>query len=123
MLSLIVFFMLFLQIRSESSGVPLSRYEKKAKSKIARWQTISEAAAKQSKRRIVPEIQRVMSFKEAINYAKDMEIKCIPYELAEGMEKTRELIEGLKPGQDIAIFIGPEGGFDLTEVEKLNKIT
>ena len=42
--------------------------EKKAKSKIARWQTISEAAAKQSKRRIVPEIHSVMSFKEAVAY-------------------------------------------------------
>ena len=91
--------------------------EKKAKSKIARWQTISEAAAKQSKRRIVPQIHTVMSFKEAINYAKDMSVKFIPYELAEGMEKTRELIGGLKPGQDIAIFIGPEGGFEESEIQ------
>ena len=90
--------------------------EKKAKSKIARWQTISEAAAKQSKRRIVPEIQGVMSFKEAVNYAKEMSVKFVPYELAEGMEKTRELISGLKPGQDIAIFIGPEGGFEESEI-------
>ena len=91
--------------------------EKKAKSKIARWQTISEAAAKQSKRRIVPEIHSVMSFKEAVKYAKDMQIKVIPYELAEGMEKTRELIENIKPGQEIAIFIGPEGGFDEGEIQ------
>ena len=90
--------------------------EKKAKSKIARWQTISEAAAKQSKRRIVPEIHGVMSFKEAVNYAKEMSVKFVPYELAEGMEKTRELISGLKPGQDIAIFIGPEGGFEESEI-------
>jgi len=91
--------------------------EKKAKSKIARWQTISEAAAKQSKRRIVPQIHGVMSFKEAVNYAKDMSVKFVPYELAEGMEKTRKLISSLKPGQDIAIFIGPEGGFEESEIE------
>ena len=91
--------------------------EKKAKSKIVRWQTISEAAAKQSKRRIVPQIHTVMSFKEAINYAKECRVKFIPYELAEGMEKTRELIGGLKPGQDIAIFIGPEGGFEESEIQ------
>ena len=90
--------------------------EKKAKSKIARWQTISEVAAKQSKRRIVPEIHGVMSFKEAVNYAKEMSVKFVPYELAEGMEKTRELISSLKPGQDIAIFIGPEGGFEESEI-------
>ena len=91
--------------------------EKKAKSKIARWQTISEAAAKQSKRRIVPEIHAVMSFKEAVNYAKEMPVKLIPYELAEGMEKTKELINNLKPGEDIAIFIGPEGGFEENEIQ------
>lgn len=90
--------------------------EKKAKSKIARWQTISEAAAKQSKRRIVPEIHSVMSFKEAVNYAKEMPVKLIPYELAEGMEKTREIISNLKPGEDIAVFIGPEGGFEESEI-------
>ena len=33
------------------------------------------------------------------------------------MEKTREIIEGLKPGQDIAIFIGPEGGFEESEIQ------
>ena len=91
--------------------------EKKAKSKINRWQTISEAAAKQSKRRMVPEIHSVMSFKEAVNYAKEMPVKLIPYELAEGMEKTKELISNLKPGEDIAIFIGPEGGFEESEIQ------
>ncbi len=90
--------------------------EKKEKSKIARWQTIAEAAAKQSKRRIVPEIHSVLSFKEAVAYAKDMKVKVIPYELAEGIEKTREIIDGLQPGQEIAIFIGPEGGFEESEI-------
>ena len=91
--------------------------EKKAKSKIARWQTIAEAAAKQSKRRIVPQIHSVLSWKEAIQYAKECQVKVIPYELAEGMEQTREIIQGLQPGQDIAIFIGPEGGFEESEIQ------
>ena len=42
--------------------------DKKAKSKITRWQGISEAAAKQSKRRIVPEIMEVMGFKAALSF-------------------------------------------------------
>ena len=91
--------------------------EKKAKSKIARWQTISESAAKQSKRRIVPQIHPVMSFKEAVNFTKEMPVKLIPYELADGMEKTKELISSLKPEEDIAIFIGPEGGFEESEIQ------
>lgn len=95
---------------------------KKEKNKLARWQAISEAAAKQSKRRIIPRVHEVMTFTEALQYAADMDNKLIPYELAEKMEHTRELIEGIKPGQSIAVFIGPEGGFDKAEVEKANQM-
>jgi len=90
--------------------------DKKAASKIMRWQGIAEAAAKQSKRAIVPEVTGVVTFKKAVELASNMQVKLIPYELAEGMEKTRELFDGIKPGQDVAIFIGPEGGFEESEV-------
>ncbi|MBQ7839378.1 MAG: 16S rRNA (uracil(1498)-N(3))-methyltransferase [Lachnospiraceae bacterium] len=90
--------------------------DKKAKAKVARWQTIAEAAAKQSKRRIVPRIGEVCTMKEALAQAASMDVKLIPYELSEGMKKTRELIEGVKPGQEIAVFIGPEGGFEEAEI-------
>ena len=90
--------------------------EKKAKSKIARWQGIAEAAAKQSKRGIIPEVKEVMTMKEAISYSEACHVRIIPYELAEGMEKTKEIIGSLKPGEDVAIFIGPEGGFEEAEV-------
>ena len=92
--------------------------DKKAKSKISRWQGIAEAAAKQSKRRIVPEILDVMSFKQAIQFVKDFDVRIIPYELADNMERTKEIIGALQPGQRIAVFIGPEGGFDEAEVQE-----
>ena len=91
--------------------------EKKAVSKIQRWQAISEAAAKQSKRRIIPEIQMPMNMQQAVQFAAQMEVKLIPYELSEGMQKTKELISNIRPGQNIAVFIGPEGGFDDKEIE------
>lgn len=90
--------------------------DKKAASKISRWQGISEAAAKQSKRSIIPEVTGVMSFKEAIRKASDMSVRIIPYELAEDMEKTRDLLNAVRPGDSIAVFIGPEGGFDESEI-------
>ena len=90
--------------------------EKKQKSKISRWQGIAESAAKQSKRRIVPQVTSVMSMKEACKYASEMDIVLVPYELAEDMPKTRELIEAIKPGQKIGFFIGPEGGFEEMEI-------
>lgn len=90
--------------------------EKKAAGKLARWQGIAEAAAKQSKRRVVPNLHSVMSMKEAIAYASGMDVRLIPYELAEGMERTKELMSSLQSGQSIAVFIGPEGGFEESEI-------
>ncbi|MDE5951672.1 MAG: 16S rRNA (uracil(1498)-N(3))-methyltransferase [Acetatifactor sp.] len=91
--------------------------EKKAAAKVSRWQAIAQAAAKQSKRGVIPQVQQVMDWKQALEYVRDIPVKLIPYELAEDMDRTRELIEGLEPGQDIAVFIGPEGGFEEEEIE------
>lgn len=91
--------------------------DKKAAAKVRRWQSVAEAAAKQSRRGKVPSVHEVAGFKEALAYASGMEIKILPYELAEGMDKTRELIKSIRPGQKVAVFIGPEGGFDPKEVE------
>jgi len=94
--------------------------EKKAKSKIDRWNGISEAAAKQSKRKIVPAVLKPMTLKEAISYieSQGVSVKLVPYELADAdsMNVTRELISNIAPGQSIAILIGPEGGFDEKEI-------
>lgn len=91
--------------------------EKKAVSKINRWQGIAEAAAKQSKRGVIPQVHSVMNMKEAVAYAGEMEVRLIPYELAEDMAHTKQLIGQIKPGQKVAIFIGPEGGFEEAEVQ------
>ena len=91
--------------------------EKKAASRTARWQGIAEAAAKQSRRGIIPEVTGVMSFNQALEKAREADVRLIPYELARGMNRTREIVDGLVPGQSIAVFIGPEGGFEETEIE------
>lgn len=91
--------------------------EKKAAAKVSRWQAVALAAAKQSRRGVIPQVCPVMSFKQALAYAGDIPVKLIPYELADHMDKTRELIDNLEPGQDIAVFIGPEGGFEEDEIE------
>lgn len=92
--------------------------EKKASSKLKRWQTIAEAAAKQSKRGIIPKIHEVLSFEHALSYADDMQVKMLPYELANGMEETKQVISSIRPGDKVAVWIGPEGGFDKQEVSK-----
>lgn len=90
---------------------------KKAEAKVRRWNAISESAAKQSKRTVVPEVFSVLSFKEAVDRAADFDCKLFPYEHAEGMEKTRELLAKIRPGMKVAVFIGPEGGFEEEEVD------
>ena len=84
--------------------------------------SISESAAKQSGRLCIPKITQVVSFKEALEMAEKMDIRLIPYELAEGMEKTRAIMSSIQPGQSVAVFIGPEGGFESSEIEKAMEI-
>lgn len=59
-----------------------------------------------------------MSFDEALAFVKDFDSRCIPYECASGMDSVRQFVEQTGPGQKIAVFIGPEGGFEETEIEK-----
>ncbi|MCI8581438.1 MAG: 16S rRNA (uracil(1498)-N(3))-methyltransferase [Dorea sp.] len=92
--------------------------EKKARKKVSRWQEISKSAAKQSGRGIVPEVKNVLAWKEALELAAKLDVRLIPYELAEGMDKTKKLLAAIQPGQSIGIFIGPEGGFEKAEVSE-----
>ena len=95
---------------------------KKEANKRKRWMSISESAATQSGRLRIPEVTPVVSYREALEIAKKMDVRLIPYELAEGMEKTRELMSSIQPGQSVAVFIGPEGGFESSEIEKAMEI-
>lgn len=91
--------------------------------KIARWNSISEAAAKQSKRRVIPEVSNIVTFDEALLECRDFDMKLLPYEMADhdAMDKTRTLVGQVKKGDKVAIFIGPEGGFDASEIESAMK--
>ncbi len=95
--------------------------DKKAAKKVERWNAIALSAAKQSGRSVIPEVDNVLSFTQAMEYARDMDVVLIPYELADGMTKTKEIISAIKEGQKIAIFIGPEGGFEEEEVKMAEK--
>lgn len=91
--------------------------KKKEETKVKRWNAIAESAAKQSGRMVIPEVTGVMTLKEAYQYASGFDLNLIPYELAEGMEETRQVLSQVRPGMQVGIFIGPEGGFDVEEVE------
>ena len=92
--------------------------EKKKQKRVERWNGIAKAAAKQSKRNIIPEVAFPIQFSEALKEAHKKGTTIIPYEEAQGMNASREVIKGLVNAKHIAVFIGPEGGFSKEEIEQ-----
>jgi len=96
--------------------------DKKAAAKLPRWNAISESAAKQSKRSLIPEVRPVMSYALAVREAAGCDICFVPYENENGMAETRRLVSSITPGNRVAVFIGPEGGFEDDEIEAARKL-
>lgn len=96
--------------------------EKKKKSKQERWQAISESAAKQSKCNKIPEIGEILTYKQALAKAEDLDLLLVPYESKNRMEDTKNALNEIKSGMSIGILIGPEGGFDENEIHEALEI-
>ena len=103
-------------IPCEMSRCVVKLEEKKKKQKRERWQAIAESAAKQSKRCVIPEVSEVLSYKQALKWAEELDLIIVPYENTRGMEATKEALSKIKKGISIGIFIGPEGGFEESEI-------
>ncbi len=94
--------------------------DKKEDKKIERWERIIYEAAKQSKRGKIPKLRGVLSFKEALADMKENDFNIAPYE----NEKTKTIKQAIR-GKDInniGIFVGPEGGFEGTEINAIEEI-
>ncbi len=92
---------------------------KKQKSKIERWQKIALEAARQSGRGIIPEIAEPMNFSKAVKAAgESANVVLFPWEEEHG-ETLKQAVSNLEKSsiKEIAVFIGPEGGYDETEAE------
>lgn len=96
----------------------------KASGKLERYGAKAMAAAKQAKRSVVPQVREILSFDEAVRMAETMDMVIVPYENAAGMGGIRELMAETDAlaGKDIAVFIGPEGGFAPEEIEGLREL-
>ena len=96
--------------------------EKKKKSRQERWQSIAESAAKQSKRSVIPEVFDVLTYKQAMAKAAELDLFWVPYENERGMEATSEALAKIQHGMSVGILVGPEGGFDPREIEQAREI-
>lgn len=88
--------------------------ETKADKKHERYLKIVTEASEQSHRNNIPEITNAISFNEIKNYMSD--INLIAYE-----KENSDVKESLK-AKSITIVIGPEGGFEIEEVENFKKL-
>lgn len=106
----------FYAVETERAVVKIDN-QKKRVSKISRWQTIAEEAAKQSKRDYIPKIKGIINFKEMIEILKEENNTIVPYE----NEQNLSIKYGLKEvkGNKINLIIGPEGGFEGHEINSL----
>ena len=96
--------------------------EKDKTKKIQRWQKISEVAAKQSGRDIIPRINNIININKLCESLEKYDLVLVAYENEKINTLKNELIK-IKNNKKvkIAIIIGPEGGIDKAEIEQLEK--
>lgn len=87
----------------------------KAEKKVERWQKIAEAAAKQSKRDIIPVVHEVMALGQVLQKEK-WDLLLIAYE-SENQVSLKEALQAHKEAKTVGVVIGPEGGLSTEEVE------
>lgn len=109
----------FIPVNFKRSIVKLSG--KDETKKIERWRKIAEVASKQSGRDIVPNVRMIENIDDICNQINDYDIVLVAYELEEENYIKNELlkIKDTKEKYRIAIVIGPEGGIEPKEVEKM----
>ena len=94
--------------------------EKDKLKKIQRWQKISEVAAKQCGRNIIPKINNIVNVKDVCNLCNEYDIVLIAYENEKENTLKKELKNLKKLDKEeikVAIIIGPEGGIAPEEIE------
>lgn len=100
--------------------------EKDKSKKIERWQKISEVAAKQCGRDIIPQINNIINIKNICNLIQKYDMVLVAYENEE-KNTLKEQLENIKKQNNskskvkIGIIIGPEGGLEEKDVETLKE--
>lgn len=92
---------------------------KNDKNKIDRWNTISQVAAKQCGRSIIPKINDLIEIKDICKMVENYDIVIVAYEKEEKNSLKETLNKLLNTNLKIAIVIGPEGGFEEKEIQEL----
>lgn len=97
-----------------SRSISLKEREEKQK-KSHRWHDIVLKASMQCRRASVPELMKFSSFKKALTYSEDDDLKILLWEKEAG-KSLKDILENGKEYKKISILVGPEGGFTEEEV-------
>ena len=91
--------------------------------KLDRLNRIALEAAKQSKRSVIPKVFDLVEFSDVINQVKSVDLFIVPYENAEnfGVKSLAKKLCNLEKIKTIGIMVGPEGGFEDIEIDKLKE--
>lgn len=108
----------FLPFVSERTVVKYDRV--KAEKKRVRWQAIAKEAAEQSHRQRLPHVEEVTSLAQLAQVEATVKLVA-DEELSQQFEESLFLqnISRLKPGDQLLVAIGPEGGFSRVEISQL----
>lgn len=87
--------------------------------RLERWRKIAREASRQSRRDFLPEVHDVTGWRNGLELVRGYAVTLVAWE-EEKKRRVTEVLPGESP-QAIAMFIGPEGGFEAEEVEELEE--
>lgn len=91
--------------------------------KLDRWNRIVLEACKQSKRSIIPKVNPPIEFEGLLDLLRNMDLIVVPYENAQG-HGIKNMVSSIDKShiKKIAVIIGPEGGFEEEEINRLKEV-
>lgn len=104
----------------ESSRCVVQLDEKRASKKLERWQKISEEAAKQCGRGIIPKVYAPIPYSTALSEMVKSDLYFICYETS--LENNPRALLSKGGFESVAFFIGPEGGISPKEIEEAHSM-
>lgn len=89
--------------------------------KTDRWQKIAESAAKQCGRSFIPEVKNLINVKDICNLINEYDAIIVAYENEKENTLKIELQKLNSANLKIGIVIGPEGGFEESDIKLLRE--
>lgn len=86
--------------------------------KVTRLNKIAAEAVKQCKRGVIPQVEDAIRFKEMLALLNDYDMVLFPYE-NEKCTTIKDVLRNCQDVRNIAVIIGPEGGFSDDEAEQV----